>query len=291
MSASATMTGLDSTGVSTSVPSWLRTRALKARYAASKVWVHCLNGVEGDPLVQGQIKKAGDRVVFQIFPTLSTNDISTTDGSYTATEINPTTATIIINKWKSVAADIVDIVEAQSVLEWETEFAEAFGKAIGQKQDDDVLALVASLTTNIAGDANAFSDAKVLLAQRQLDDLEVPKEDRTWVIAPVAHSDLLQIDKFTLANTTGFSKGVQVDQGRIVGLYGTQVVVTTRVTTTSSKRDNVLFHKEAFGVVMQRDFKMEKFMRQQFSTPYAGSALYGVATLRDNHASWVQSAA
>lgn len=291
MSASATMTGLDSTGISGSVPAWLRTKALKARYAASVVWPRCLNGIEGDPLVQGNIRKKGDRVTFQIFPTLSTNDISTTDGSYTATEISPTQATITINKWKSVAADIVDIVDAQSTLEWESEFAEAFGKAIGQKQDDDVLALVASLTTNVQGDASAFSDPKVLLAQRTLDDLQIPKDDRTWVLSPVAHADLLLNDKFVLANTTGFTKGVQVGDGRIVGLYGTPVVVTPRVTTTSSKRDNVLFHREAFGVVMQREFKMEKFMRQQFSTPYAGSALYGVATLRDNHAVWVQSAA
>lgn len=293
MSASATATGLDSTGISTTVPAWLRTKALKARYAASKIWPRVLNGVEGDPLIQGNIRKMGDRIVFQIFPTLTTNDISTTDGSYAATEISPTTATITINKWKSVAADIVDIVDAQSVLQWETEFSEAFGKAIGQKQDDDVLALVASLTTNVidAGAGGPFSDAVVLQATRSLDDLEVPKDDRTWGLAPIAQADLLQLPKFTEAANTGFSKGVQVGDGKIASLYGTQVVVTTRITTTASKRDNVLFHKEAFGVAMQRDFKLEKFMRQQFSTPYAGSALYGVAILRDNHAVWVKSAA
>lgn len=285
MSASSTTTGLDSSGMSSSVPAWLRTKALKARYAASKIWPRCLNGIEGDPLVQGQIKSKGDRVTFQIFPSLSTNDISTTDGSYTATEIVLTQATITINKWKSVAADVVDIVAAQSTVEYDAEFAEAFGKAIGQKQDDDVLALVASLTTNISiDDTGVFSDPKILQATRALDDLEVPKDDRTWALAPVAQTDILQIDKFVLANTTGFAKGVAVGDGKITGLYGTPVVITTRVTTTSGKRDNVLFHKEAFGVVMQREFKMEKFMRQQFATPYAGSALYGVATLRDNHA-------
>lgn len=291
MSASATATGLDSTGISASVPKWLRTKALKARYAASKIWTRCLNGVEGDPLIQGNIRKMGDTITFQVFPTLTTNDISTTDGSYTATEINPTAVSITINKWKSVAADIVDIVDAQSVLQWDTEFSEAFGKAIGQQQDDDVLALVASLSTNLQGGVFALSDALILQATRTLDDAEVPKEDRTWALAPVAQADILQLPKFTEANTTGFSKGVQVGDGRIVGLYGTPVVVTTRITTTTGARNNVLFHKEAFGIAMQREFKMEKFMRQQFSTPYAGSALYGVATLRDNHAVKVQSAA
>ncbi len=291
MSSSATMTGLDSTGISTTVPKWLRTRALKARYAASKVWTRCLNGVEGDPLISGSIKKAGDTVTFQIFPTLTANDISTTDGSYTATEISPTPVSITINKWKSVAADIVDIVDAQSVLQYDAEFAEAFGKAIGVQQDDDVLTLVASLTTNVDDSGGAFADAKILAAQTKLDNLEVPKEDRTWVLAPVSHADILTDPRFSEANVTGFSKGVQVGDGRVVGLYGTPVVVTTRVTTSGANRNNVLFHKEAIGVVMQREFKMEKFMRQQFSTPYAGSALYGVGILRDNHAVRVTSAA
>ena len=286
----ANETGLDNSGMSAALPNWLRTKALKARYAASKVWKHCLNGIEGDELVSGNIKRAGDRVTFQIFPALSTTDISTTDGSFTNSDVILTQGTVIVNKWKNVSADLVDIVDAQSILQWETEFSEAFGKAIAQKQDDDVLALVASLTTNVDGTGGAFSDPKILAAQRMLDDLDVPKEDRTWVIAPVAHSDILQIDKFTLANTTGFSKGVQVDQGRVVGLYGTPVEITTRVTTTSSLRDNVLFHKEAFGVVLQKDFNMQKFAKVRYSTNYAGSALYGVATLRDNHAVWVTSA-
>jgi len=287
----ANETGLDSTGISTSVPAWLRVRALKARYAASRVWKHCLNGVEGDSLVKGQITKAGDRVTFQVFPALSATDISTTDGSFTNTEVSPTAVTITINKWKNVSADVVDIVESQSILEWEGEFAEAFGKAIAQIQDDDILTLVGSLTTNVTGDANAFSDAKVLLSQRTLDDLEVPKEERTWILAPVAHADLLSNDKFVAANTTGFSRGVQVGDGRIVGLYGTPVEVSSRVVTTAAKRNNVLFHREAFGVVMQKDFKMMPFARVRYSTNYAGSALYGVATLRDNHAAFVQSAA
>lgn len=285
-------TGLNETGMSGAVPAWLRTIALKARYAESKIWKNVLNGIEGDPLVKGQINKAGDRVTLQIFPALSTSDISTTDGSFTNTEIVLTQATITINKWKNVSVDLVDIVDAQAVLQWETEFAEGFGKSISQKQDADILALVASLTTNIVGaTTDAFLDPTVLAGQRKLDDLDVPKDNRHWALAPVAHTDLLGLDKFTAANTTGFSRGVQVGDGRIVGLYGTPVDVSTQVTTTSSGRDNCLYHREAFGVVMQRDFKMEKFARVRYSTNYAGSALYGVGTLRDNHAVWAKSAA
>lgn len=286
----ANETGLDSTGISTALPAWLRTKALEARYASSKIWKHCYNAIEGDPLVSGQIKQKGDRATLQIFPTLTASNISTTDGSFTNTEISPTAVSVIINIWRNISADLVDIVDAQAVLQWESEFAKAFGAAMGSDQDDQVLALVNNLTTNIDSSGGAFTDAKIRAAQLMLDNLNVPKEERTWGISPGAHADLLSDSKWFAANTTGFSRGVQVGDGRVVGLYGTPVEVTTQITTTSSLKDNVLFHKEAFGVVMQKDFKMEKFARVRYSTNYAGSYLAGVATLRDNHAVWVTSA-
>jgi hypothetical protein len=287
----ANETGLDTTGISTAVPAWLRRIALEARYADKRVWKHCFNGVEGDPEVQGKISQSGDRVTIQIFPSFSASDISTTDGTFTNTETSPTAKSITVNKWKNASALLVDIVDYQAVLDWETNFAKAFGKSIAVSQEDDLLALVVALTTNVDSSGGPFSDAKIRYAQRILDDGEVPKDDRCWAIAPVAHADILGDGRFTEANVTGFSRGVQVGEGRVVGLYGTPVEVTSRITTTSSKRDNVLFHREAFGVVTQKDFKMEKFARTQYATNYAGSALYGVATLRDNHAVWVTSAA
>lgn len=286
----ANETGLDSAGVSTALPAWLRVRCLKARYASQKIWGNCFNGMEGDEGINGKLSTSGDRVTLQIMPSLSTTDISTTDGSFTNTEVVLTPKSIIANLWKNVSMDLVDITDFQAVVKWESEFAEGAGKAIGQKQDDDVAALFNDLTSNVDNSGGAFSDPKVLAAQTMLDDREVPKEDRTWVISPGSHAALLGNDKFTLANTTGFSKGVQVADGRVVGLYGTPVVVTSRIPTTNSLKDNCLFHKEAFGIVMQKDFKLEKFARVRYSTNYAGSALYGVAVLRDDHAVWVQTA-
>lgn len=285
-------TGLDSSGVSTSLPTWLRTKALKARYAASKVWKHAYNAVEGDPLVIGNIKRSGNVVSLQIFPVLTPSAISTTDGSMTDTEVLVTNKTVTIDKWYNVSMNLVDIVDFQSILQWETEFSEGAGKSMSQQMDDDVLGLVQALTTNVVGGSTAgLSDALILQAQTKLDDLEVPKDDRCWAIGTKAHADILGTDKFTLANVTGFTKGVQVGDGRVVGLYGTPVEVTSRITkSTAGQLDNTLFHREAFGVVMQRDFKLEKFARTQYATKYAGSALYGVATIRETHAVWVKSA-
>jgi hypothetical protein len=280
----ANETGLSN--VAGSVPKLWRVKALKARYAESKAWKLFINGVEGDPNVKGAITKMGDTVHFQIFPVLAVQNISTTDGTFTNDQVIPTDKTIVINAWKAVPADLVDIAGIQSVLDWEAEFADAFGKAISQQQDIDVLNLVQSATWTqpTLGGAVPFGDGLILLAQRTLDDSKIPKEDRHWVIAPVAEADILSVDKFVLANTTGFTKGLQIEGGRITGLYGTDVTVTPLVNTTTGLRYNVLAHKEAIGVVMQKNFTMEKFARVRFSQPYAGSALYGVAQLRADHA-------
>jgi hypothetical protein len=226
----------------------------------------------------------GQKVTIQIMPALTVYDVATSDGSFTNNEGTLTPATVTINKWKAVPVDLVDIVAYQTPLDWETELSEAFGKAISAQQDGDVLDLVDDLTNYQLGDAGAFSDTKVLLAQRTLDDANVPKDDRTWVIAPVAQSELLQVDKFTIASATGFARGLQVDNGRIAGLYGTRVVTSTKVVNSAAKRYNCLFHREAFAVVMQKDFKFEKLAKVRLSQPYVGSALYGVVTSRDNHA-------
>lgn len=284
----ANETGL--AAASTSVPKLWRVKALKARYAESKVWKLVVNGVEGDPNVKGAITKMGDTVHFQIFPVLSVVNVSTADGSFTNQVVTPTDVTIVINSWKAVPVDLVDIAGIQSVLDWEAEFADAFGKAISQQQDTDVLNLFQSATwTSVIGGANPLGDGLILQAQRTLDDAKIPKEDRHWVLAPVAESDLLALDKFTLANTTGFSKGLQVEGGRIVGLYGTDVTVTPLVNNTANIRYNALFHKEALGVVMQKNFTMEKLARTKLSQPYVGSALYGVAQLRSDHACIVKT--
>jgi hypothetical protein len=285
----ANETGL--TQVSGSIPKLWRVKALKARYAESKAWKLFINGIEGDPNVKGAITKMGDTVHFQIFPVLTVYAVSTTDGSFTNNQVTPTDKTIVINKWNAVPASLVDIAGIQSVLDWEAEFADAFGKAISQQQDVDVLNLAQSATWTLStlGGAVPFSDGLVLLSQRTLDDNKIPKDDRHWIIAPVAEADLMALDKFSLANTTGFSKGLQVDGGRIVGLYGTDVTVTPLVNNTGGVRYNMLAHKEAIGVVMQKNFTMEKLARVQLTQPYVGSALYGVAQIRADHAVIVQT--
>src|ERR1700693_5089058 len=140
----ANETGLSN--VAGSVPKLWRVKALKARYAESKVWKLFINGVEGDPNVKGAITKMGDTVTFSLFPVLSVVNISTSDGTFTNNQVAPTGANIAINIWKAVPADLVDIAGIQSVLDWEAEFADAFGKAISQQQDVDLLNLVQSAT-------------------------------------------------------------------------------------------------------------------------------------------------
>lgn len=272
------------------VPAFWREKALKARYAKGKIWKTVLNAVEGDPGVVGKITKMGDTIHFTKMPTLTVGNVTIADGSFTNQVVTTSDVTIVVNLWRIVAVDVVDLAGIQTSLDWKSEFSTAFGEAIGEDQDVQLLTEMATVT-GIIGGAQAFSDALILLGMRTLDDSNVPEEGRHWALSPVAVSDLLALDKFTLANSTGFSRGIQTTEGNISGLYGVPVHKTPKVITASGVRENMLYHNEAFGVATQRNFKIEELARTKLSTPYIGHILYGLDTLRNDHALRVQSQA
>ncbi len=67
------------------------------------------------------------------------------------------------------------------------------------------------------------------------------------------------------------------------------VTITPEVTTSGSTAQNLMFHRSAFGLAIQKDVNIEKFARTQFADRLGGSELYGVAVLRDDHAVQVPS--
>src|SRR3990167_3246334 len=262
------------------VEKW-RAIALKALFAKMVAKSRILNVTE-------DIAEMGDILHVKINPKPTVGDITAATGAFTAEAVTITNQDLTINKWKYVAHDVVDIADIQSDIDLYNNFSQAFMPALGEQIDTDILALQSSLTTNAAiGDSTtgeAFGDNIILPASLILDDLKISMEDRSWIVPPVARTQLLKQDKWVdadkmgfdeSAKTTGFSGGLD--------LFGTPMYISPLVVTSGSLRKAILFHKEAMGVGIQRNINIEKFARTQFSTPFAGSVLYGVGVVRNNH--------
>ena len=260
------------------VEKW-RTVALKALFAKMVAKNRITNVTE-------DISESGDILHVKINPKPTVGDITVGTGAFTAEAVTITNVDLTINKWKYVAHDVVDIANIQSDIDLYNNFSQAFMPGLGEQIETDILGLWSSATTNATiGDAtvgDSFGDGIILPAQLVLDDLDIDQDDRSWLLPPVAINQLLKDDKFVDAHRTGLPEGVMTT-GILADIYGVPAYKSTKVATSGGVRKALYLHRNGLMVGIQRNIKIEKFARTQFSSPFAGSVLYGVAILRNNH--------
>ena len=261
------------------VEKW-RLTALKALFAKMVAKNRILS-------VTQDIAEMGDILHVKINPTPTVGDITASTGAFTPEAVTITNVDLTINKWKYVAHDVVDIADIQSDISLVENFSQAFIPALGQQIESDILALHSSMTSNAAiGDAttgDAFGDGVIIPGNLVLDDLNIELDNRSWFLPPVAVAQLQKDDKWVDADKTGLPKSVRSTGFLNLDLYGTPAYRSTLVATSGSVRKAILCHRDGMMVGIQRNMKMEKFARTQFSTPFAASVLYGVAICRNNH--------
>ena len=256
-----------------------RTIAFKALFADMVAKNRILN-------VTQDIAEMGDILHMKINPVPTVGDITVATGAFTAEAVTISNVDLTVNRWKYVAHDVVDIADIQADIDLISNFSQAHVPALGEAIEDDILALWSSATANAAlGDADAgtaFGDDLILPAILTLDNLNISTKDRSFLVPPVAVSQLLKNDKFVDAHRTGQPKGAMTN-GIMADVYGNPLYKTTRIATSGNVRKGFYLHKEGLAVAIQRNIKIEKFARTQFSTPVAASVLFGSAIARNNH--------
>jgi len=261
------------------VEKW-RLIALKALFAKMVAKNRILNVTE-------DVSQMGDILHIKINPKPTVGDITAATGAFTAEAVTIDNADITINKWKYVAHDVVDVADIQSDIDLVQNFSQAFVPRLGEQIESDIFDLQSSATTNEAlGDptnGTAFGDDIIIPAGLVLDDLDVGIEERSWFLAPVNIAQLLKNDKWVDADKTGLDKSVRTTGFLNLDLYGTPAYRSTKVVVDGNIRKAMLIHREGLAVGIQKNIKMEKFARTQFSTPFASSVLYGVGVVRNNH--------
>lgn len=232
----------------------------------------------------------GSVIHIPIVGNLTAGDIGS-DGSLTDSANTENEVTITVNKWKGVSFNVPDIVQAQSKYNLFELYSKKMGYGLGLVLETDLLSLYSSLSGSyVVGTSGVdLTDAQLRLAIQKLDDNLVPFDDRHLVIKPAQRNALLGIDKFVRYDAVAYPKGESpIMKGNIGQLYGVELHVSPNV-AGGPPAQNLMFHRSAFGLALQKDIKVEKFARTSFADRMGASELYGVAILRDNHAVQVQS--
>lgn len=210
---------------------------------------------------------------------------------------------VTVDKHKYAAFKLEDIVKVQANQDLMARYTDRLGYALAKQVDTDLGALYTDLGQTVGSQGSAVTDANLRRAIQYLDDADAPSGDRTWVVRPSAMSDILGIDKFVRADAVGYlasmspivkatlEKG-EFNPAEVKGyfgqIYGVPVFVSTNNASSGTSPityHNMLFHKDAFILVMQQDIRVQHdYNIRSLANEVVADVLYGVKTYRSTFA-------
>ena len=183
-----------------------------------------------------------------------------------------------------------DRTKIQSSYRLAKMYSEKIGQALIDKIETDLTGLYSGLTQTVGTGHTALTEAMFVRAIQYLDDAKAPQTDRHFVCKPAAMGNLRQIARFTEFQTTGKQKTPIVggQRGFVTNLFDIKVSVTTniaQVAGTPGIIHNLMFHRSAFALAMQKDITIEPDRQPTWvGTGFVATALWGFVEMRDDHA-------
>jgi hypothetical protein len=197
-----------------------------------------------------------------------------------------TEQTLVINQYYGTGVEIQDMLKKQSAYELRQPYTNEISRALAEKIDTSILA---EWTNVVAGNkmaaVAALTFAGIVDANILLDKANVPMEDRALVVDAYGLCVLRKVSEFTIYEKTGEAGHVKENLGLVGTIYGAPVYFTNAVAVAGGSSKCLLLHKSAFAAAVQIKPEIEHdrdiLKKADIIT---GSALWGVKTIRPDHA-------
>lgn len=225
-----------------------------------------------------EMKSFGDVLHIPKISNLSASDKSA-ETAVTFSTVTETSVDLTINKHKHVAVLIERNLDAKARHDLAEQYRAKESYALAKQIDTDVIGLQSGLSQSVGTDNVATTDANILRAIQYLDDADAPDTDRSFVMSPATKADLLQIDRYV---NSRYVSDQPLVKGAFGERYGVQFYSSTNVPAGTAGRINLLFHKEAFALAIQRNITMySDFIIDFLADAYVADVLYGMVEYRD----------
>jgi N4-gp56 family major capsid protein len=210
---------------------------------------------------------------------------------------------------------IEDIAEVQSLASMRKFYTDDAGYALSTQVDTKLGTLWEALQGGTVGGSNAASwetayigstgntlytgnssnaaditDAGIRALMLKLDNADVPMDNRSLIVPPVAANDMLGIARFTEQQFIG--DGSAIKTGKIGQIYGVDVYISTNVPTTtesgggspgSTDRVGCLLHRDALVLAEQVSVRSQTQYKQEYlGDLFTSDTIYGVGELRND---------
>jgi hypothetical protein len=224
--------------------------------------------------------RIGSNVSIPVFNEATTTEV-TPGTEPTAVDTAGTPATITIDKWHQAAAEISELAEIEELADYLKGASQTCGYAIQKAIDTDVGSLFSTLasSTPYGSDGQTFTDDIFKALVETLDENDIPSEDRVLIGDSSTKRDMLDIDKFIRID---YVNNKVVPSGLFGTIYDAKVLITNNLTATSVGNYGVYAHKDAIGVVIQKNPRSRVWdMGYKFITKVIVDAAWGADELRD----------
>ena len=214
---------------------------------------------------------------------------------------------ISINKHYEYSKLIEDIAEVQALASMRKFYTDDAGYALASQVDDDLFALFeglqsgtvggsgsaawetaviggdgTTLYTGAADNSSDITDAGIRKMILKLDNADVPMDNRSLILPPVAANDLLAINRFTEQQFIG--SGDAIKTGKIGQIYGVDVFVSSNCPAISTTgRVGGLFHRDAIVFAEQVGVRTQTQYKQEYlGDLFTADTIYGTGELRND---------
>jgi len=226
---------------------------------------------------EGEISGLGNKVNIRAVPAVTVADYS---GSLSYSDVTSSTIELNIDKAKSYAFKVDDILRTQADIDFMNEAAKDAAQNMKIEIEQDVFANVAagsSLTDINGGTPATVSTSNVLGfildAGKTLDENNIPEEDRFMIVNPATASILKQTE-LRQAYLTGDS--VSPLRNGFIGMVDRfKMYVSNNLSTTAGVTSGLYGHPKAIAYASQFTNTETVRLESSFGDGVRGLAVYG----------------
>jgi len=201
------------------------------------------------------------------------------------TAINPTSVTITASE-VGVMTTLTDLARNSAPRNVAADIGRLFGEAIAKKMDQDLLALFDGFSTAVGTDSAVLSAATVFNAASTLRAAGLPVDETYLVLHPKVAFDLKSGLTNTFAGLSTDLSNEALRNGFIGQIAGIKIFETGNMSNTGTGGDfkGGMFHKDALGLAMMQDIKIETQRDASLrADEIVATAVYGVGELHDSY--------
>lgn len=224
----------------------------------------------------------GDNLYIPKTNTISATEVTIGTEGTIKNPLGTAAVTLTIDKYYEAPAVVDYMSRRQSQVDLVSKSEIESGYAISKEIDSSLCALFAALSgaTGYGTDGAAITDDVLIAAVEELDEADVPEENRSWVFDPSCKADIMKIDKFVRADY--FASDVIPTGGFRKDVYGAPVLITNNLSVGTTGNVGAYLHRDALAIAIQENMdvdRVEQPLKHQITINT--TALWGVVELQD----------